>query len=502
MSDTMRARTWFNRAWLDFTGRTMEQELGNGWADDVHPDDLERCLQIHTASFDARQPFEMDYRLRRRDGAWRWMLDRGTPTSDAGGFTGYMGGCVDIHDRKEAEHASAERLREEQAARAEAERVALLKDEFLATVSHEMRTPLTAILGWSQLLRKGMLDGANVSQAVETIERNARTQAQLIEDLLDMSRILSGRMRLDVKRVRLPDIIAAALEAAKPAASAKRIGITRSIAPDSTPVAGDPIRLQQVVWNLLNNAVKFTPEGGRVTITLTDTSSHAELAIADTGEGIPADFLPHVFDRFRQANAGSARRHGGLGLGLAIVKQLVELHGGTVVAESEGPGLGARFTIRLPLAVPEAPEVATTAPARDGRPDSPARNASRPTLKGADILVVDDDRDTREILRTVLEQTGATVRTAASAAEAYAAVQASTPTVLVSDIGMPGEDGYSLIRKVRALPACSRTPAIALTAFSRTEDRHRALLAGFQMHLSKPVEATELVVLVSSLLRR
>jgi PAS domain S-box-containing protein len=501
LADAARARTWFNRAWLEFTGRTMEREIGNGWVDGVHPDDFRRCLKIYTASFEARQPFEMDYRLRRHDGEYRWIIDRGTPMFGSGGsFSGYMGGCVDIHERKEAEQNSEARLHAEQAARAEAERIALLKDEFLATVSHEMRTPLSAILGWSQLLRKGDLTEEAIPQAIETIERNARTQSKLIEDLLDMSHILSGRMRIDVQRVKLPDVIEAALAAAEPAAAAKSIRIVRVLDTRTNPVSGDPIRLQQVVWNLLNNAIKFTPSGGKVTVTLERVNSHLEISVADSGEGIPPEFLPHVFDRFRQANATSSRHHGGLGLGLAIVKQLVELHGGTVRAKSPGLGEGSTFTIHLPVSAVHGSHIRETFTPTDGGQhghDSPV-----PSLSGADVLIVDDDRDTREMLRTVLEKSGAVVRTALSAEEGFTAFDERAPDVLISDIGMPGEDGYTLIRKIREHPTGSRIPAVALTAFARSEDRRRAITAGFQMHLAKPVEPAELVTVIASLAKR
>lgn len=496
MSDTAKARTWFNRAWLEFTGRAIEQQTGNGWSANVHPDDFHRCVKIYTTSCEKREPLEMDYRLRRHDGEYRWVLDRGTPMVGAGGrFTGYMGGCVDIHERKEAEQHSEALLHQEQAARAEAERIALLKDEFLATVSHEMRTPLTAILGWAQLLRGGTLAGDAFPQAIETIERNARTQAQLIEDLLDMSHILSGRLRIDVQRIRLPDIVEAALANAEPAAAAKRIRIVRVLDTGTNPVSGDPIRLQQVIWNLLNNAIKFTPAGGSITVTLAREDSRLSLSITDTGEGIAPEFLPHVFDRFRQANASSSRLHGGLGLGLAIVKQLAELHGGSVRAESPGPGQGATFTIHLPVSPVHGESFRESLSGNDAE-SSFRRDEPLPSLSGSDVLVVDDDRDTREMLRSVLEKSGAAVRTASSAEEAINAFDQRSPHVLVSDIGMPGEDGYSLIRKIRER---SDVPAIALTAFARSEDRRRAIGAGFQMHLAKPVEPAELVTVVASL---
>jgi len=503
IADTDKTRTWFNQPWLEFTGRTMAQELGHGWAQSVHPDDLERCLKIYTTSFDARKPFEIDYRIRHHEGSHRWIFDRGTPMFDeAGTFLGYMGGCIDIHDRKEAEQTSEARLQSEQAARAEAERIALLKDEFLATVSHEMRTPLTAILGWAQLLRKGTLTEEAFPQAIETIERNARTQAKLIEDLLDMSHILSGRLRIDVQRVKLTDVIEAALAAAEPAAAAKHIRVVRVLDTKTSPVSGDPIRLQQVVWNLLNNAIKFTPSGGKITVTLERVNSHLEISVSDTGEGIAPEFLPHVFDRFRQANATTTRHHQGLGLGLAIVKQLAELHGGSVHAKSPGPGQGATFILHLPVSAVHGSHYPESLSGTDADSAHHAQDEPIPSLNGADILVVDDDQDTREMLRSVLEQSGAKVRTAASAEEAVSAFDIHSPDVLVSDIGMPGEDGYSLIRKIRDRATGGSVPAVALTAFARSEDRRRAIGAGFQMHLAKPVEPAELVTAVASLAKR
>ncbi len=502
MSDTSKAITWFNRPWLEFTGRTMDQEVGSGWAQSVHPDDYAHCLETYSANFDARQPFEMDYRLRRRDGVYRWVMDRGIPIFGHDGvFLGYMGSCIDINERKEAEEQGDALLKMEQAARVQAERTALLKDEFLATVSHEMRTPLTAMLGWVQLLRSGSLPTETVPQALETIERNARAQAKLIDDLLDMSRILSGRLRLDVQTVNIVEVVEAALDAAEPGAAAKKIRMVRVLDPLSGPVAGDPMRLQQIVWNLLSNAVKFTPTGGRITVTLERINSHLEISVSDSGEGILPEFLPHVFDRFRQQDSSTMRKHQGLGLGLSIVKQLVELHGGAVRASSEGLGKGATFIVSLPVSAAhrEVKEKEVAIPV-----EPPPASEGVPTLLGTRVLVVDDDADARELLRSILAQRGASVRTAGSAAEALAQLEARVPDVLVSDIGMPGQDGYGLIREVRLLPRekGGHVPALALTAFARSDDRRRAISAGFHMHLAKPVEPAELVTVVASLARR
>jgi len=502
ISDTEKACTWFNRPWLEYSGRTMEQEMGSGWTEGVHPDDYARCIEIYNRSFEAREPFEMDFRLRRHDGVYRWLMDRGIPQIGVDGtFLGYVGSCLDINERKEAEESKEAMLKIEQAARVEAERTAVLKDEFLATVSHEMRTPLTAMLGWVQLLRNGSLPPETVPQALETIERNARAQAKLIDDLLDMSRILSGRLRLDVQTVNIMDTVEAALAAAEPGAAAKRIRLVRILDSRTGPVSGDPTRLQQVVWNLLNNAIKFTPNNGKIIVTLERVNSHLEISVTDTGEGITPEFLPYVFDRFRQQDASTVRRHDGLGLGLSIVKQLVELHGGSVRAKSPGVGQGATFVVALPITAALSERVEKD-PVTDV--ERPRSEEAVPTLLGTRVLVVDDDADARELLRSILAQSGASVRTASSAAEALKQLEDRQPDVLVSDIGMPGEDGYALIRQVRALSKeqGGHVPALALTAFARSDDRRRAIGAGFHMHLAKPVEPDELVTVVASLAKR
>ena len=504
ISDTVSGCTWFNRPWLDFTGRKLEDEIGTGWTKFVHPDDIGETLDAYRVAYEERKAFEVDYRIKRQDGVYRWLLDRAIPLFDHDGtFTGYIGGCIDITERKEAEENSGALLKIEQAARAEAERTALLKDEFLATVSHEMRTPLTAMLGWVQLLRNGSLPSETVPQALETIERNARAQAKLIDDLLDMSRILSGRLRLDVQKVNLIDIVEGAIAAAEPAAAAKKIRINSQLDVEFPFVSGDSSRLQQVTWNLLNNAIKFTPAAGEVNVKVERAGSQLEITVADTGEGIDPQFLPHVFERFRQQDASTSRKHQGLGLGLAIVKQLVELHGGSVRATSPGIGQGSSFIVRLPLAaafINDRP--AEKVAARSDRlPDSQLL----PSLLGTKILVVDDDDDARELLRSILAQSGASVRTAASAAEAMEQFDSRPPNILISDIGMPHEDGYELIKQVRAREreaGSIRIPALALTAFARSDDRRKAINAGFHMHLAKPVEPSELVTVVASLVKR
>jgi PAS domain S-box-containing protein len=400
----------------------------------------------------------------------------------------------DITERKRVEEERERLLREAQ----EANR---LKDEFLATVSHELRTPLTAILGWAHLLRGGQLEDEGVVKALETIERNARSQAQLIDDLLDVSRIVTGKLRLEIMPVSPHTFIDPAVEAVRPAAEAKGVRLQKVIDTGMETVMGDPARLQQVVWNLLTNAIKFTPRGGRVQVRLERANSQVEIAVTDTGAGIDPEFLPHVFERFRQADQKSTRQHGGLGLGLAIVRHLMELHGGTVRADSGGEGAGATFTVTLPVAAvhrSDDAEERVHPAARDMRPS----HGCPERLDGLRVLVVDDEPDAREMLSVGLGQCGAKVTTASSAREALEAVAGGKFDAMISDIGMPGEDGYELIRRVRALPSGGRIPAVALTAYARTEDRLRALRAGFEMHVSKPVELTELVVVIANLVRR
>ncbi|HEV2799034.1 MAG TPA: PAS domain S-box protein [Pyrinomonadaceae bacterium] len=401
--------------------------------------------------------------------------------------------------RREAERAAAENERLYR----EAQESNRIKDEFLATVSHELRTPLTAILGWSHLLRTNAPNGEFTGKAFETIERNARAQAQLIDDLLDVSRIITGKLRIDVRPVDPNTFIEAAIESVKPGAEAKGVRLQRIIDTGVVSVAGDPVRLQQVVWNLLANAIKFTPRDGRVQVKLERVNSHVEITVSDTGAGIAPEFLPHVFDRFRQADQRKTRQHGGLGLGLAIVRHLVELHGGTVRAESAGEGLGSTFTVLLPVSPvyrieDEAGRVHPAARDTLPRYECPDR------LDHLKVLIVDDEPDTRELLKVGLIQCGANVTDASSAEEAYEIIRDTLPDLLISDIGMPDVDGYELIRRIRQLPpeGGGRLPAIALTAYARVEDRMQALRAGYQMHVPKPVEMAELVAVAASLVQR
>ncbi len=422
------------------------------------------------------------------------------------GVAAQAGIAVDNARLYEAAQKSAEErkllLESERAARTEAERMSEVKDEFLATLSHELRTPLNAILGWSQVLRSGPKDEADCMKGLETIERNARVQTQLIEDLLDMSRITSGKLRLDVQRLQPVSFTEAAVETVTPAADAKGIRLETVLDPAAGPVSGDPGRLQQVVWNLLSNAIKFTPKGGKVQILIERVNSHIEISVADTGVGIRPEFIPHLFERFRQGDASTTRQYGGLGLGLSIVKRLVELHGGTVWVTSAGEGQGTTVTVSLPITVVHR----NAGPGDRFHPKTPqARiNAIAAELAGLTVLVVDDQSDARDLIKRVLEDCGAKVITAGAAADALGLVETHKPDVLISDIGMPDGDGFELLRRVRALgpDRGGKVPAIALTAFARSEDRTRALRAGFVVHVSKPVDPSELVATVASVAGR
>src|SRR5262249_29086579 len=388
-------------------------------------------------------------------------------------------------------------LSREQAARAQAESASRAKDEFLATVSHELRAPLNVMLGWGRMLKSGMLDEAATRHALDTIERNIRLQAQLIDDLLDVSRITSGKLRLDVRPVDIAAVVQAALDSVEVAAEAKSIRIETVLAPDLTPMLADPSRLQQIVWNLLSNAIKFTPMHGRVTLRVEQSESAVGITVSDTGQGISRDFLPYVFERFRQADSTSTRLPGGLGRGLATAGPLAGLHGGSVEVDSPGEGHGAPFIVPLPLRMS----------AHDRRPPDPRPDpeppASLPGLEGLRVVVVDDEDDTRVLMRALLERCGAAVTAVGSAREALAVLEVVQPDVLVSDIAMPGDDGYALIRRLRARPrgGGGGVPAIALRAYARREDEMRAVEAGYQMHVVKPVDPGALAHAIARLAR-
>jgi PAS domain S-box-containing protein len=502
IADHTKARNWFNKGWLEFTGRTADEEAGFGWTQNVHEDDLARCLQVYGEGFDSRRPFRSEYRVRRANGMARWIIEQATPLFEGvgGSFSGYIGSCVDFTESKQIQADREETLRAERAAREEAERVGRLKDEFLATVSHELRTPLNAILGWASLLRRLAPGSDDHTRGLQTIERNARVQGQIIADLLDMSRIISGKVQLDVQAIDLQDVINAALDAVKLSIEAKKLRLRVTLDARAGRLRGDPGRLQQVFWNLLTNAVKFTPSGGRIDVVMERVNSHVEVSIEDSGIGIKPEFLAFVFDRFRQADASTTRRHGGLGLGLSIVKHLIELHGGSVRVKSGGDGLGATFVIALPISVIRTEEASPVE--RTAFSDVDVSTIELPSLRGVRALVVDDQEDARILICRLIEEHGGRCALAASAADALRMVAVEDVNILISDIGMPDVDGYELIRKVRALqpPAVRNIPAIALTAYARADDRQRALLAGFQMHVSKPVEPRELIAGIASLL--
>jgi PAS domain S-box-containing protein len=488
-------RSWNGGAERVF-GYTAEEMIGQPILKLLPEDRLEEEAHILSRIRRGERVDHFETIRRRKDGT---LIDVSVTISPIRGPSGTVVGASKIaRDVTQIKTIMREReylLQSEQAARREAERVNRMKDEFLATLSHELRTPMNAILGWTQLLRIHSTP-MDLRDGLETIERNARTQIHLIDDLLDVSRIISGKMRLDVQQVDLPGVVTDAISAVQPAADAKGVVLRNVIDSLAGPVNGDANRLQQVVWNLLSNAIKFTPRGGQVQIYLRRINSHVEIEVSDTGQGIEPKFLTQLFARFSQADATTTRRHGGLGLGLAIVRHLVELHGGTVAASSPGLGQGSRFAVRLPLSL-----------VRDHGSDEahPASHvplgAEAVDLSNVKVLVVDDEPDGLSIAKRMLESCNATVITASSAAEAFEVVQRERPGVLLCDIGMPEEDGYQLLRRIRALPTeqGGNVPAVALTAFARSEDRRRALMAGFQMHLPKPVESPELIAVVASL---
>jgi PAS domain S-box-containing protein len=430
----------------------------------------------------------------RKDGSQLNVSLTVSPILDASGtIVGASKIARDVTDRVRIERENARLFAEAQ----DANRV---KDDFLAVLSHELRTPLNAIVGYSRLMRGQMLPADQVARAIETLERNARWLTQIVDDVLDVSRIVSGKIRLDVQAVELASIVDNAVATVQPAADAKNVRIHSVIDPRVGPVSGDPDRLQQVVWNLLANAVKFTPKGGRVQVLLERVNSHIEIIVSDTGVGISKEFLPLVFDRFRQADSGSTRKTGGLGLGLSIVKHLVEMHGGRVHAASDGEDQGATFTVRLPMMIVQGSQPKGEHPLADRR--QPLQKLG--DLNGTKVLAVDDDADALSLLRDVLQASGAEVITASSAAMAMEALATFTPDVIVADIGMPDVDGFELISTIRASadPRIRDVPAAALTAFARSEDRTKALQSGFEMHLAKPVDPGELVASVATLVRR
>jgi PAS domain S-box-containing protein len=485
--------TYINPRCQAICGLTLEESLAEVWQREVHPEDRDRVVADWLAWIKESQEYSNEFRLAGSENV-RWIHVQSSPMfSDLGKLIGHVGTVRDITDRKQAEEERG-RLIREQVARQEAERANQMKDEFLAILSHELRTPLNAILGWSRLLRVKKFDEDTIDKALETIERNAKSQSQLIEDILDVSRILRGKLNLNKHPIRLESVIEMAIDSLQPLAEEKSIVLELTCSPNVGQVIGDSDRLQQIVWNLLSNAIKFTQEEGKVEVRLESVGDEAQIQIIDNGIGIEPDFLPYVFDRFRQADSSTTRSYGGLGLGLAIVRHLVEQHGGKVYAENN-PGEGAKFTVALPLAQRNA--------LADDDDWSELNDQAEilPTLVNLQLLVVDDDDDTREFLIALLEEEGATVRSASSVPEALAQLESSWPDVLLSDIGMPGADGYELIARVREMEVLRdrMMPAIALTAYARESERQQALEAGFQMHLSKPVEVSQLIAGIANL---
>lgn len=490
---------WYNDRWYEYTGMTPQTQEGWGWQSVHDPAELPRIVKKWQTALQAGEPWEDTFPLRRHDGVFRPHLSRAMPLKDAQQkVVLWFGTNTDVTDQQQL-------IESERIARADAEQASHLKDEFLATLSHELRTPMTAILGWVQLLQRRKTDVGDISEGLTVIERNARVQTQLISDLLDMSRIISGKLKLDITRLDITGVVQAAIDSVAPVAEAKQVRVEKVLDTNLGPVRGDAARLQQVVWNLLTNAVKFTGAGGKIQVAVERINSHVEISVADTGAGISPEFLPHVFERFRQADQSTTRRHGGLGIGLSIVRTLVEAHGGRVTAHSPGEGAGATFTIVLPLMIvhpsgeidlKEHPSLVST--------DSPGFDSEAILLDGVKILVVDDDTDARTLIARILTECQATVTLAASGAEAIEKLKQVRPDVVVSDIGMPGMDGYQMIQRIRQLGADEggKTPAAALTAFARSEDRRRALLTGYQAHITKPVEPAELVAVIASLAGR
>ncbi|MDY7012034.1 MAG: response regulator [Cyanobacteriota bacterium] len=479
-----------NPALVQLLGYRDRQDLLSRARIDTH---IEAAIyEAWKSELDTEETVEdREVQLWRCDSKPLWVRHNARAVKDESGHLLYYEGALeDITDRREVEQERDRLLVREQEARSEAETANRLKDEFLATLSHELRTPLNAMMGWVQLIRTNKLSDEQVARALETIERNASAQAQLINDILDVSRIIRGNVQLQLAPLDLQKVIGATVESLQPTAQAKNVALVTECEPAVDLVSADAERLQQVVWNLVVNGIKFTPKGGSVTVRLSYSETSAILQVIDTGMGIESEFLPYIFERFRQVEGTSKRSHGGLGLGLAIVRHLVELHGGTVAVESPGQGQGSTFTVKLPLIEGNA----------SGTPQKPKIEAEDSSLALAEmtVLVVEDEADSREFVRLVLEGCGATVIPAASVADALALLDKNTPDVLISDIAMPGEDGYDLIGKIRDR-ADGRFPAIALTAYAREKDEQRALEAGFQLHLTKPLDPEELIAAIARL---
>lgn len=499
VTDAAGQNEYVNQRFCDYTGLAAEQLRGSNWLSILHPDDLAMTCNRWLTAVTSGRVYEIEYRFRRADGSYRWFLGQGIPLKDEQGqIYKWFGTCTDIEPQKQIEQARLRLLEQEQAAREQAESANRIKDEFLAVLSHELRSPLNPILGWISLLQKGKLNATRQQEALAIIERNAKLQAQLVEDLLDISRIMRGKLSLTITPVNLESVISAALETVRLAAEAKQLQIRSDLDSGVAPISGDAARLQQVVWNLLTNAVKFTPNGGQVTVELRQLDHLAQIRVIDTGKGINPQFLPHVFEYFRQEDGSTTRKFGGLGLGLAIVRQIVELHGGTVWAESRGENQGATFIVQLPLLRNRE----SGAGSRESKVESPLPTPHFP-LTGLQILLVDDEPDTREFQAFLLEQSGAKVTAVASGLEALQSLDQFIPDAIVSDIGMADMDGYMLMQQIRSRPPSQggQVPAIALTAYARDLDQQKARQVGFHAHITKPVEPEALVEAIASLLR-
>ncbi|MGZ4778447.1 MAG: PAS domain S-box protein [Thermoanaerobaculia bacterium] len=484
---------YMNKQWTEFTGLSFEEIVDWRASEFIHPDDVQETARRWQHSIETGEPIEFQHRFRRADGVYRWHLSRARAMRDADeDIVMWVGSSTDIDDQKHIEEDLARLF-------TEAESLNRAKDEFLATLSHELRTPMTSILGWTALLAMGSLDEKTRTEGIATIHRSAKAQAQLIDDVLDVSRMITGKLRLTIEPVDMESVLRSALTAIVPAAEAKDLQIGMDSQPGLLHLGGDPVRLQQVFWNLLSNAVKFTPAGGRIDVRLFSRDSNVVVEVQDTGVGIRPDFLPYAFDRFAQQESGTMRHHGGMGIGLAIVKQLVELHGGTVSVISDGDGCGSTFTVTIPVQTTMLERSVVAGPQL--RPATHSLD-EMPSIAGLRVLVVDDEPDSRRTICAILEQYGARVSAASSAAEGLALSERGSFEVLLCDIAMPEEDGYSLIRRLRSPgDQRSRLPAVALTAYGRPSEREIALAEGFNEYLKKPVEPDELISLVASTAR-
>lgn len=479
ISDSTGKHIFRNQRWQEYTGLSFADPADPRWQESHEPSTREAVLAAWANAVSNKTQFELESQFRRADGENRWFLLRAVPLfDDAGNVLSWMGTCTDIHDQ---------RLSHE-----EALRTAKMKDEFLATVSHELRTPLNAIVGWAHLLRAGTLSPEKVARALESVENNAHAQARLVDDLIDLSRIISGKMRLEPALTNPAEAVEAALDVVRHAALAKGIELNTAVDHQAGLVMADPGRLQQIVWNLVGNAIKFTPKHGRVTVHSLCVNGQVQIAISDTGPGIKRDFLPHLFEKFTQEDGSSRRTYGGLGLGLAITKQLVELQGGEIHAESAGEGRGAAFTVTLPLAREATQRTAS-------KPAPAVLETPSQALLGLRLLLVEDDLDSREVVSAILADWGVTVTAAGNAEAALELLQQHAVDVIVSDVGLPGMDGHAFMQAVREKPALAHVPAVALTAFAYAEDKKRALDAGFQLHLRKPFTHNELLATVTEL---